>query len=189
MEATNTTYSAEQLLSWYADAGLKTVRVSRARKKNVDTAWQEREIPLEDVVAWVSRGGNIGIQVGEVSNWACGVDPDCPEAVRLAPKFLPDTLTSRKGSQPASLYVYRSPGLGFAQFKDLDGETIMDLKASNNGAGHQIVVEPSEHPDKGPYVWDGGFNPAAITEVPIAVVSAVGPPLLHLRSVRTRRVP
>jgi putative DNA primase/helicase len=155
----------EQQLEWYANEGWKLVRLSRETKKPVDKDWQNRNIPHQNQVDWVARGGNVGIQVGAVSDWINAVDPDCPEAVTLAPVFLPDTLKSQKGEEPPSLYIYRSPGLGFVKFQDLDGETIMDLKASRDGAGHQVAVEPSIHPNKGPYRWIGGFNPAAIAEV------------------------
>ncbi len=50
----------------------------------------------------------MGWQVGEISDWRCAVDPDCPEAEKLAPTFLPDTLKAGKGGVP-SLYFYRSP--------------------------------------------------------------------------------
>jgi putative DNA primase/helicase len=161
-----------ELLAHYDNEGIKLVRVSRKTKKPVESGWQRRAVPLNDVVEWVAEGGNVGWQVGEVSDWRCAVDPDCPEAEKLAPSFLPDTLKAAKGSVP-SLYFYRSPGLGFDTFKDLDGSPIMDLKASNNGAGHQVVVEPSVHRDKGPYKWVGGYNPAAIREVPAAELRAL----------------
>jgi putative DNA primase/helicase len=161
----HTTYSTEQLLGWYKEQNWKLVRLSRARKKPVDKEWQGGDLPLEKIIEWVNQGGDVGAQVGEVSDWLGGVDPDCSEAEKLAPLFLPNTLMSRKGNQTPSLYVYRCVGLGFATFKDLDGSTLIDLKASNNGAGHQIVVEPSMHLEKGPYGWIGGFNPAAIAEV------------------------
>lgn len=167
MSSTRAQQEAAELLTYYANEGIKLVRVSRETKKPVDPGWQRQTVPFDDVVTWVARGGNVGWQVGEISDWRCAVDPDCPEAEKLAPTFLPDTLKAGKGGVP-SLYFYRSPGLGFDTFKDLDGNTIMDLKASNNGAGHQVVVEPSVHPDKGPYKWVGGYNPAAIREIPAA---------------------
>ncbi len=153
-----------EFLDWYENEGFKLVLVSRQTKKPVDAEWQMKRRPLEEVVAWVRRGGDIGVQVGEVSGWLCAGDMDCREAELLAPRFLPDTLKAGKGDTP-SHYFYRSPGLGFAKFKDLSGDTIMDLKASNDGAGHQVVVEPSVHLSKGPYRWVGGFNPAAIAHV------------------------
>ncbi len=59
------------------------VRVSRASKRAVDTEWQNRELTPEEVRAWVTRGENVGLQVGEVSGWLCVPDPDCPEAEQL----------------------------------------------------------------------------------------------------------
>lgn len=157
--------TTEQQLHWYADAGMKLVRVSRAEKRATDKEWQNTRVAFEDVSAWVSRGGNVGVQVGEVSGWICAVDLDCREAERLAPRFLPETLLSRKGGQSPSAYVYRSPDLGFQTYKGISSDTLIDLKASSDGRGHYFVVEPSIHRDKGPYEWVGGFNPAAIAEV------------------------
>ncbi len=153
-----------ELLGFYENEGFKLVAVSRKTKRPVEEGWPTVEHTLEEMADWVSRGQNVGIQMGEVSGWLCCVDLDCPEAARLAPEFLPKTLTSGKGGV-ASHYFYRSPGLGFAQFRDTDGEPFMDLKASNNGKGHQVVVEPSVHPEKGPYQWMPEFNPAAIAHV------------------------
>jgi hypothetical protein len=45
-------------------------------------------------------------------------------------------------------------------------ETLMDVKASNNGRGHLVVVEPSVHTKKGPYRFVGGFDAGKILEVP-----------------------
>lgn len=154
------------LVGHYHNEGVKLVRISRATKKPVDAGWQNKDVPPEAIVEWVSNSGNVGWQLGAVSDWLSAVDNDCSEAERLAPVFLPETLTQCKGTGSPSVYVYRCVGLGFTTFKDLDGNTIMDLKASNNGAGHQVVVEPSIHPEKGPYKWVGGFNPAAIADVP-----------------------
>jgi hypothetical protein len=166
MEATHSTYDIDEQLDWYKNENLKLVRVSRATKKPVDSEWQHKEVPIEEIIAWVARGGNVGVQVGEVSDWICGVDLDCREAELMAPSFYPETLKIRKGAGTPSVYVFRSPGLGYAQFNDLSGERVIDVKASENGAGHQFVVEPSVHPTKGAYTWVGGFNPAAIAEVP-----------------------
>ncbi len=162
--ARETADTRRDFLNWYENEGFKLVRVSRKTKKGVDSEWQKKRRSLDDVATWVNEGGNVGLQVGEVSGWLCCADMDCTEAEQLASRFLPDTLKSGKGGRP-SHYFYRSPGLGFAKFKDLDGETIMDLKASNDGAGHQVVVAPSIHPTRGPYEWVGGFNPAAIAHV------------------------
>src|SRR5215210_1042393 len=154
-----------RLLGYYVNEGIKLVRLDGRTRKPIDHEWQNTNIPLEDVEKHVSRRGGVGWQCGEASGWISAVDNDWPEAMQLAPRFLPDTLRSAKGREDPSHYIYRSPGLGFHAFRGLDGSEIISLKASNNGRGHQIVVDPTIHPEKGPYHFVGGYNPAAVAEV------------------------
>jgi putative DNA primase/helicase len=154
------------LLRFYDNEGIKLVRLSHRMKKPVDDEWQQQQVPLEDLQEWVRRGGDVGWQCGEVSGWMSAVDLDCTEARQLAPTFLPETLRGAKGKEAPSQYFYRSAGLGYKKFSELGrpGELIA-LKASNNGRGHQLAVEPSIHREKGPYHFVGGYNPAAIAVV------------------------
>src|SRR5215203_4776843 len=154
-----------KLLSYYVNEGIKLVRLDGRTRKPIDHDWPAIDIPLEDLERHVSRRGGVGWQCGEASGWISAVDNDWREAMQLAPRFLPDTLRSAKGREEPSHYIYRSPGLGFHTFRGLDGSEIISLKASNNGRGHQIVVDPTIHPDKGPYHFVGGYNPAAVAEV------------------------
>jgi putative DNA primase/helicase len=154
-----------RLLGYYANEGIKLVRLDGRTRKPIDHEWQNINIPLEDLERHVSRRGGVGWQCGEASGWISAVDNDWSEAMQLAPRFLPDTLRSAKGREEPSHYIYRSQGLGFHTFKGLDGSEIISLKASNNGRGHQIVVAPTIHPDKGAYHFVGGYNPAAVAEV------------------------
>ncbi len=152
------------LLGYYDAEGIKTVRLDDA-KKPVDQEWQIKRLPPEQLEDWVRQGGNVGWQCGEVSGWLSGADLDWPEARALRPKFLPDTLLGAKGQEAPSQAFYHSEGLGYAKFTGLDNSEIISVKASNNGAGHQIVVAPSVHQVKGPYRFVGGYNPAAIASV------------------------
>jgi putative DNA primase/helicase len=154
-----------RLISYYANEGIKLVRLDGRTRKPIDYEWQNIDVPLEDIKQHVSRRGGVGWQCGEASGWISAVDNDWREAMELAPRFLPDTLRGAKGREEPSHYIYRSPGLGFQTFRGLDGTEIIALKASNNGRGHQIVVAPTIHPDKGPYHFVGGYNPAAVAEV------------------------
>src|SRR5919112_2145399 len=153
------------LIGYYANEGIKLVRLDGRTRKPIDREWPTTNIPLEDVERHVGRGGGVGWQCGEASGWVSAVDNDWREAMQLAPRFLPDTLRGAKGREEPSHYIYRSPGLGFHTFKGLDGSEIISLKASNNGRGHQIVVAPTIPPDKGPYHFVGGYTPAAVAEV------------------------
>jgi putative DNA primase/helicase len=154
-----------RLLGYYVNEGIKLVRLDGHTRKPIDHEWQNTNIPLEDLERHVNRRGGVGWQCGEASGWISAVDNDWREAMQLAPRFLPDTLCSAKGREDPSHYIYRSPGLGFHTFRGLDGSEIISLKASNNGRGHQLVVAPTVHPDKGPYHFVGGYNPAAVAEV------------------------
>jgi putative DNA primase/helicase len=154
-----------KLLGYYVNEGIKLVRLDGRTRKPIDHDWPAIDIPLEDLERHVSRRGGVGWQCGQASGWISAVDNDWREAMRLAPRFLPDTLLSAKGGEDPSHYIYRSPGLGFHTFRGLDGSEIISLKASNNGRGHQIVVAPTIHPEKGPYHFVGGYNPAAVAEV------------------------
>jgi putative DNA primase/helicase len=154
-----------RLIGYYANEGIKLVRLDGRTRKPIDREWPTTNIPLEDVERHVGRGGGVGWQCGQASGWVSAVDNDWREAMQLAPRFLPDTLRGAKGSEEPSHYIYRSPGLGFYTFKGLDSSEIISLKASNNGRGHQIVVAPTIHLDKGPYHFVGGYNPAAVAEV------------------------
>jgi P4 family phage/plasmid primase-like protien len=149
----------------YADAGIKPLRLHPETKRPVVKEWQRRSELLTDIAEWARQGKPIGWQVGQVSRWICVVDCDWPETIRLAPRFLPETLTIHKGHEKPSLWVYRSEGLGFARFSAPDASEVLCTKASNNGAGHQVVVPPSVHPEKGPYDFTRGWNPAAIAEI------------------------
>src|ERR687897_3404955 len=162
----STTERDTDLLRFYDNEGIKLVRLSHRTKKPVDDEWQRRPLALEDIEEWVRGGGDVGWQCGEVSGWMSAVDLDCEEARRLAPRFLPETLRGAKGKETPSQYFYRSPELGYKKFSTLDGpDEIIALKASNNGRGHQVAVEPSIHREKGPYHFVGGYNPAAIAVV------------------------
>jgi hypothetical protein len=112
--------------------------------------WQTDWVSQEQALAHHKRGGNIGLQMGEVSDWLCAVDLDAPGVRRLAPKFLREILkASKEEEELPSHYVYRSEGANYLQIKDVGGKEYVAFKAS--GQGHQIKVAPSVHPEKGRY--------------------------------------
>lgn len=165
----------EELVGRYADLGWKLLLLHRDTKRPVGKEWQRKPgLTFDAALAAIRRDQPIGVQLGQVSGWLSAVDCDTPEAVRLAPQFLPSTLTSGKGGAP-SHYFYLSPGLGYAAFDDLDQTRIVDLKASRDGKGHHVVVAPSRHREKGPYEWLPTFDPYAIEQTdPRDLRGAVG---------------
>jgi P4 family phage/plasmid primase-like protien len=154
------------VLDSYAEAGLKLVRLSRSEKKAVNKGWPAKTLLLEDAHSWVSGGENIGIQCGEVSEHFCAADLDVAEARALAGYFLPDTLKAGKEDEGVpSHWTYISEGAAYKRIAGIDDPEIVALKASNDGKGHYIVVEPSQHPSKGAYKWEGGFDVSKITRI------------------------
>jgi Bifunctional DNA primase/polymerase, N-terminal/AAA domain len=165
----------EELIGQYLEEGLKLLKLRPETKRPVGKEWQHKPgLTLDQALGALKKGYHLGTQVGEVSGWIACVDNDAPEAVKLAQHFLPPTLTAGKGGIP-SHYVYYVPGMGYSAFSDIDQDRLIDVKASNNGRGHQFVVAPSIHPEKGPYEWIGGFDPASIERVdPAELREAVG---------------
>src|ERR687897_3893476 len=90
----------EELIGEYCAEGWKLLQLHPETKKPVGKEWQRRDgLSLKAAAAVVERGWPIGVQVGKVSGWLSCVDLDSPEAVKLAPRFLPDTLKAGKGGE------------------------------------------------------------------------------------------
>ncbi len=169
MEATNTTRADTDILDHAASEGWKLVKADPETKGGVDTGWQKHTASLAAIRRYLERGGGVGVQVGEVSRWLAVADADHEYAAAMARVFLPETLRQAKGDEISHYFMY-CEGLGYEQFNDLNGKRLIDIKASNNGAGQLVVVEPTHHPTKGAYRFVGGFNPAAIAHVPLEEV-------------------
>ena len=158
------------LIDEYYRAGLKVLVLGDKNPFNPYDAkgknWQTEYVQQEDADAHFARGGNIGIQMGEVSGWLGAVDLDGEEARRLAPRLLPTTLMAGKaGEKLPSHYVYRSVGADYLRVGDVGGGEVLALKTSASGKGHQIKVAPSVHAAKGRYEWRPAFDMDKVTDV------------------------
>ena len=81
----------------------RNIAVIPARKDEKDPelpAWQDLRITEEDIPRYWTNGQNIGALNGEPSGWRVCVDLDVLEALRIAGRFLPPTLTSGRASRP-----------------------------------------------------------------------------------------
>jgi P4 family phage/plasmid primase-like protien len=168
--------AAERIRAYLANQW-KPIRLNGDTKRPVDEKWPDRWVSEEDLIAWHRRGGGIGIQVGPMSDHIACIDLDTPEARRLAPHFLPDTLKAGKEAEDlASHLVVRSEGISYLKIADGASEVI-SLKASgpaNDHAGHQFCVAPSMHVTKGAYRWMPDFDPSRVRDMgPEALVEAV----------------
>jgi DNA polymerase I-like protein with 3'-5' exonuclease and polymerase domains len=111
---------------------------------------------------------NIGLILGEPSNGLVDADLDCQEATDAGPFFLPTTrMIHGRVGRPRSHHWYvvaNPPEKASAKFKDLDGETLLELRST----GGQTVVPPSVWRDKEPphrtepVVWYSQGEPATV---------------------------
>ena len=97
---------------------------------------------------------NVGVMVGDRSNHLTDVDLDCPEAVELAPRFLPSSWTFGRSGKARSHWLYRAEGAAFEVFRDVRRQgdkaaaTLVELRAGQDEA-RQTVFPPSVHRDTG----------------------------------------
>lgn len=153
-----------RLAGRYISRGLSPIPIPLGRKNPEIRSWQNLRITAENVGEYFNgRPQNIGILLGGPSRGATDVDQDVKEAVALAPRFLPKTLESGRENAPHTHRWYRAPGAKNERYKDLDGQTILELRST----GCQTLVAPSEGPEGDSYLWhdpEPGMD-ASMTEV------------------------
>jgi hypothetical protein len=138
--------------------------------------WEALRITEEEIPSYWTNGQNVGLLCGEPSGWRVDVDLDADEAVKIAGRFLPPTLTSGRLSRPHSHWWYVAPGAESSDWKDIDGKKLVEERST----GRQTLVAPSTHPDGDEYVWhsEAGLKMAEVSAVELkercrALASAV----------------
>ena len=141
----------------YQSAGWIPVRIHGGTKRPIGTAWQLHP-PTPDQF---TESDGIGVLVGQSGNFRTDVDLDCPEAVTLAPAFLPETkcISGRNGNPRSHRWYVCEPAPSYSPFSDVNGEKLLELRS---GFGQQTVVPPSLHPDGERYIWHEQEAPAVI---------------------------
>jgi hypothetical protein len=145
----------------YIERGFAPIPVPAGSKEPNRNGWQRERHALEDVRHLWTNGQGIGLLTGEPSGWLVDVDLDVAEAVKIAGRFLPQTLTSGRESRPHSHWWYRSPGTTNHDWKDADGKKrLVELRST----GRQTLVAPSIHPSGERYRWhrESGLEVAEI---------------------------
>ncbi len=133
----------------YIGRGWSPIPVPPNSKNPSRLGWESERWSVEDVPDAWNNGQNIGLLTGEPSGWLVDVDLDCPEAAKIAGRFLPTTLTSGRAGSPDSHWWYVSPGTEYGEWKDTDKKKLIELR----GTGRQTLVEPSTHTSGERYVW------------------------------------
>lgn len=145
--------SSAKAAARYVKQGWVPVPVPSGAKSPGRDGWQDLRIGLEDVPTYFTNGQNIGIHCGEPSGWLVCVDLDTPEALELAGRFLPTTLTSGRDSTPAAHWWFTCPGAEHKVFHRFeDTKPILEIRST----GHHTLVFPSKHPSGEQYRWGAG---------------------------------
>lgn len=157
----------------YFDRGWCVVPLPRGQKRPVIDRWQELRLTREQL----PTDGNLGVNLGEPSGGLADVDLDCDEAVELAPRFVPPTLTFGRASKPRSHWLFIAGGAVTEKFDVADlvdprkRHTIVELRGTPAGnvgrgvGGSQTVMPGSQHPSGELVEWsadDDANEPRAI---------------------------
>jgi hypothetical protein len=145
-----------------------------ARSKNPNRkGWQRERLSEGEIdAAFANDNLNLGVLLGTPSGGLVDIDLDCPEAIALAPHFLPQTAARfGRASAPISHWLYVIPDAGKTiQFRDptrpKDDERAMlvELRAT----GTHSLVPPSIHPSGEEIEWTDPGQPAVIAQADLA---------------------
>lgn len=136
----------------YLARGIAPIPIPRGSKNPGRDNWQAERWGLDDIPRAWNNGQNVGLLLGEPSDWLVDVDLDHHLATKIAGRFLEPTRTSGRDGSPDSHWWYYAQGTETKTFRDLDHrKRLIELRST----GSQTVVAPSVHPDKGDrYVWN-----------------------------------
>jgi len=154
----------------YLSLGWKPIPVPRGQKNPVIKGWGTMKVTLDNVEKHFNGGAqNIGVQFGEISGGLADVDLDCEEAIRLAPRLLPETnAIFGRLSKPLSHYLFVTQATddkGSMRLKDADNATIIELRMGGGKKAAQTVFPGSVHTSGEAISWAKERSPA---EVPFA---------------------
>jgi len=145
--------------------GVAVIPVPAGEKNPGRTGWEALRITEEEILNYWTNGQNVGLLCGEPSGGRVDIDLDAGEAVKIAGRFLPPTLTSGRKSRPHSHWWYVSLGAKSCDWKDTDRNKLIQRRST----GRQTLVAPSTHPDGDAYIWHPGLE---MEEVPADELAA-----------------
>jgi P4 family phage/plasmid primase-like protien len=143
----------------YARMGLAVV--PNKDKKPLLKGWSSKILAEDELPRHFDNGQNVGLINGEPAGGLVVVDMDVPEALKIADKFLPNTLRSGRKSTPGAHIWYAAHRAKTKRYEDTDSRVLLEIRSD----GCQTLVEPSRHPGGEHYRWErnGGQEPAEIS--------------------------
>jgi len=133
---------------WWTEQSFSPVPVPIRSKAPVLSGWPNLRITSANVAEYFNGAAqNVGLLLG--LNDAADCDLDTPQAISVAPAFLPITgIIFGRASKPRSHWIYRSPGLRAKKFLDpTKSNSILELRGlkTDGSIGLQTVVPPGVH--------------------------------------------
>jgi len=149
----------ENTILLYLARGWKVVPIPKGTKAPLLPRWQELRLTADELPQHFNNGQNVGVLLGEPSKGLTDLDLDCPEALRVAPAFLPhsDAIFGR-ASKPKSHWLYYCPDAKTTRF-EFKGECLVEIRST----GGQTVFPPSVHPSGEVVSWHEEGEPSEVT--------------------------
>lgn len=137
--------------------------------------WDTNDVTPQDLPRLFRNKCNIGVLLGAKSNGLVDLDLDCPQAIALAPFFLPQTNArfGRDGKRN-SHWLYRSTlhetedRAALTCNDPVTKATLVELRMGGGGKAAQTVVPPSVHVSGNPVEWEDSCSIEGIVEVDAA---------------------
>jgi replicative DNA helicase len=143
-------------------------------KRPIIDGWPDLRVTKETAAKHFSdRRMNVGVLLGEPSDWTVDVDVDDAIAVRLAPRILTPTATFGRRTKRRSHWIYRSVNAvtikctEVAKKKDDPRPMLVELRST----GGHTLFPGSTHTSGELVEWDAG-NLSPIVEVPAVDLTA-----------------
>jgi hypothetical protein len=118
---------------------MAVIPLAAGEKKPGRSDRQNLRLPPEAVPRYRNHGQNFGLSTGEPSGWSVGVGLGTDEAVEVAGRLLPPTLTGGRESRSFGHRWLRSPGSEGRDRRVASGAKLVELRSS----GRRTIVAPS----------------------------------------------
>jgi hypothetical protein len=175
--------TAREIARDYARRGWSVIPIPSGTKAPTISRWQNLRLKENDIPKrFNGKPQNVGVLLGEPSDWLIDVDLDHPLAVQLADLYLPPTdAVFGRSRKPRSHRLYQvSAPVNTKKYERKDRETddiemIVELRSS----GCQTVFPGSLHVSGEPIEWDSDGQPAVVApEVLLATVKRLAETVL-----------
>lgn len=150
----------------YVARGWRPIPIPFLHKGPQLKGWPKLQVTPDNIAKYFdSSPGNVGVLLGEPSGDLVDIDLDCPEAVALAPLFLPETLTFGRASKPRSHWLFRSASAESRVFevpREIAQGRKKQVLLEVRSTGAQTMFPGSTHPSGELVGFDSAAEPASI---------------------------